>query len=612
MPLKKLVLKGETIDHAIKRGLKQIGLEENSVAIHVLQRDYTSFFSGHQPAVVAITYDEEESQNAIEEKAEKEFRKNFKFRFIDRSAQICLPAMFYDSRYYENDEKRENFLRRFLLEKYIDDPEEESIKQLSTNPQAQGNFVTVKTYDVQALNNRGDEIYLRIHENKMRVQAIIFHALTPSEDDVLGFLKKSGVTHGILIKNIQEVLSGKYTGFFDIARGKYPIDDKAAPLDIFFEEDEQKQFSSMMENLTIDTRSVKDINIADRNQLLMSIGDVSLGIDGYTTQGVTLRKKDIAGTAAVTCGPNVVMSDDEREVYAKKAGQIVWKPDEHYIDIEPIYIVDGNVDFEEGNIVGFVGKVVVKGDVKPKFSVIAEGDIEIHGSVEDAIIESTTGNVFIGGSIIHQNEGYIQAKVTIHGMIATNANLRAETIVMEKEVMNSNLEASKGIEIMGNPGVFVGGVAKAKDYIRANTIGSESWVPTKIHIGDVSDKKKRLRTLNQQIGKQLSDLKEAKQIVKLLQDRAQTQELSEAQVEQLENAQEKVAQLEEDIEYDREEEEIIQEEVDEQKDAYLEIIKTLYPHVDLYIFEGYYLPPEPETRTGFRCREGLIVRYSLV
>lgn len=612
MGKKKLTLKSDTVDYAIRRGLKQIGLEQKDVVIRVIQRDTHGFLSGPQQAIVAIIYDEEESRKAIQEKAEKEFRKKFKFRFEELSAQVCLPGMFYDTRYYETDERREEFLTEFLLEKYIDQPEKDAIKQLSTNPQAQGNYVTVKTFEAEDLNDRGDKIHLKVHPDNMRCQGIIFAENEPTEKEVVDYLVSKKIYRGVLIKNIREVLSTKYTGYFDMARGQYPVDDKPAPLDIFFDENEHKALSGMMEALVVDTRSVKDINIADRNQLLMCIGEVSTGEDGYTIQNITLRKRDIAPTAALTLGPNVSFSDDEREVYAKKAGHIVWRPEDNYIDIEPIYIVDGDVDYSEGNIIGFVGKVVIKGDVKPKFSVVAEGDIEVHGSVEDAIVESTTGNVFIGGSIIHQNEGYIQAKGSIHGMIATNAKLRAESIVMEKEVMNSDLESTGDIVITGSPGVFVGGIAKAKTFIKANTIGSESWVPTKIHIGDVSEKKKRLRALNQQIGKQLSDLKEAKQIVKLLQERQMTQDLSDAQMEQLEAAQERAVQLEEDIEYDREEEDTLKDEIESQKDARLEVYKTLHPHVDLYIFEGYYLPPSSESRTGFRCREGLIVRFSLL
>lgn len=618
MGKKKITLKGDTVDYAIRKGLKKIGLKKEDTLIRVEQREAHGFFGGHQEAIVSIIYDAEESQGALDERAADEFRRNFKFDFKDLGARICLPSMFFDSRYYENDEKREVFLRAFLVEKGIPDPENDAIRQLSTNPQAQNTFVTVKTFTAVPLNERGDMIHLNISPNKMLCNSLIFFVSDdpempgPNEDEVFEVLKEHKVFKGIRRKSLQTILDLRHTGFFDLAKGKFPVDDAPAPMELFFQADEQKAFGNMMEALKVDTRSVKDINIADRNQLLMRIGEITIGNDGFTIEGIVLRKKEIAPTTAVKAGPNIYKSDNQRELFAKKAGHIVWNEDEHYIDIEPVYIVEGNVDFNEGNIVGFVGKVVVKGDVKPKFSVVAEGDIEIHGSVEDATVESTSGNVFVGGSIIHQNEGYIQAKNNVNGMIATNAKIRARNIIVQKEVMNSDFEATNKIIVMGTPGVFVGGVAKAKNLIRINIVGSESWVPTKIHVGDVSEKKKRLRALNQQIGKQMSELKEAQQIVSLLQERQQTHDLNEGQEEQLNFANDKIEKIEEDIEYDREEEDEIRQEIEAQQEAKLEIIKVLHPHVDLYIFEGYYLPPTAENRTGFRCKEGLIVRYSLL
>ena len=97
-----------------------------------------------------------------------------------------------------------------------------------------------------------------------------------------------------------------------------------------------------------------------------------------------------------------------------------------------------------------------------------------------------------------------------------------------------------------------------------------------------------------------------------MQERQQTHGLSEAQQEQLSTTLERISGLEADLQYDREEEEELKKVIDSQKEARLEVVKTLYPQVDLFIFEGYYLPPNPESRTGFRCKEGLIIRYTLI
>ena len=71
----------------------------------------------------------------------------------------------------------------------------------------------------------------------------------------------------------------------------------------------------VMELLTIDTRSVKDINIAERNQILMHIGDIVIGHDGWTITGKAVSKANVDDTAAgIKTGPNVYLSDNGKKI----------------------------------------------------------------------------------------------------------------------------------------------------------------------------------------------------------------------------------------------------------------------------------------------------------
>jgi uncharacterized protein (DUF342 family) len=305
------------------------------------------------------------------------------------------------------------------------------------------------------------------------------------------------------------------------------------------------------------------------------------------------------------------MSDDGKEVYSQKSGHIVWRPDDTFIDIEPVYIVEGNVDFSEGNIIGFVGKVIIQGDVKPKFSVVAEGDIEIHGSIEDATVRSTNGNVMVAGSIINRTEGAVGAKNTVQCNICTNANIKAHRILIEKEAMNSELVAEVEILAEGTPGTIIGGRVEANQFIRVNTIGSDRGVPTQILVGDVTELKKRLRTLNQKLTQSQSHLKEASQVLSILNTKQQAGELSESQQQQFDRTSDEVADLEDILDFSRREEDTLKTEIDNRRGARLEILKDIYREVDIRIFEGYFVPPTKESYTGFLCRKGRVQRYSL-
>ncbi|MDF2550116.1 MAG: polymerase [Chlamydiales bacterium] len=612
MAIKEVTVSGPTLDYAIKKGLDQIGLSQTSTYIRILQKDSQSVF-GHKEAIVTIAFDEDESKVALAHKTRSEFKTKFKFLLKEGKAFVQVPSSFYEPFYLPSKEDREKYLREFLKEQRVETPDEEAVQRLITDFHCQYELVAVKTFDCDPLDEKGGLIYLSVSADALLAEAIIFPGSEELEEGaIFKALKKRSIIKGVMLNHIRQALKTRFIGYFEVARGKAPVDDAIGRIEKFFQEDEHKEFTKMMELLTIDTRNIKEINIADRNQLLLQVGDVVIGEDGYTVDGRILKKKELgANEKGVKLGGNVQISDDGRSVYATESGHIVWKPDEKFIDIEPMYIVEGNVDFSEGNIVGFVGKVLIKGDVKPKFTVSAEGDVEIRGSVEDATVESLRGNVFIAGSVVHKRQGMIKAKETVHCALATNADLRAKRIVIEKECLNSHVEAEESIEIVGNPGAVIGGELIAKQLIRVNILGSENGVKTKVHVGDVTELKKRLRTLMQKLNLLANQLKETQQILAILETKKQRSKLSAGQEEQLQKVLQEIPGLEDAIQFGQQDENLVRAEIQKQKSARLEILKTLHAQVDIYCFEAYYIPPTKEAYVGFKCQDGEIKRYQL-
>ncbi len=611
MGLKRLTVKGDTVDFAIRKGLQEIGLPQEQTFIQIIQRESDTIF-GYREAAISIVYDEDEANTAIAEKTFNEFRRKFKFRYAEQQAQVQVPAVFYDDLYLHNPEERTEFLHNYLRENGIEEPDESAIRNIVEDFQNQAQFVPIKTLECESLNEEGGSIHFRLDEEEMVCEVILFPGGEITEEQVVNYLKEKGILRGFRKGNIRRVLETGFIGLFDAARGEPAVHDRPGNIDKFFQEDEHKEFAQMIEDLTIDTRAIKEINIADRNQLLMRIGEIVPGRDGYTATGKILQRQELADTdEAVKLGDNVYMSDDGKEVYAKKSGHILWRAQDSYIDVEPVYIVEGNVDFSEGNIIGFVGKVIIKGDVKPKFSVVAEGDIEIHGSVEDATVRSTSGNVLVAGSVVHKMEGAISAKDTVQCCIATNAKVKARRILIEKESMNSHLDAEEEIIAEGTPGAIIGGKVEATHLIRANSIGSERGVPTLILVGDVTDLKKRLRTLHQRVMKDTRLLKEANQVLNILNSKAEEGQLSDSQKQQHQRTTAEVEDLGDSIEFAREEEEKLKKEIDLRRGARLEVMKDVHREVDIRIFEGVFIPTSKEQFTGFLCRKGRVQRYTL-
>lgn len=451
-----------------------------------------------------------------------------------------------------------------------------------------------------------------LEERENKAKQMVEEMYVIGLEDILAILKKHRCVKGVLKRNILKAIKEQPEGYFEVARGKLPVDDQAPSLELYFRNKQSSQSATRtMEAMTVDVRNVKDISVAERNQLLIRIGEVIEGENGFTVQGEVLEKKSLEEVCPIKLGEGVYLADNNREVYAKSEGHIVWRPEEFFLDVEAIYLVEGNVDFSQGNINGFVGKVIINGDVKPKFSVSAEGDIEIHGDVEDSYIESTAGNVTVHGTVVHQNEGYVKAAETFNGSIASNAKIFAKDIIMEKQVFNSELRAKNEIKVLGTPGVIVGGETHASHAVYANIIGSDSWVATEVHIGDVTEIKNKVRMLSQRINETEELIKETKRIISMLKTLQSSHELTEMQTQQLSDSVERLKALKKDLDRDMAERVRLKEEIENCKKAKLEVQNTLHPQVSLYIFDGYFLPKKPEERTGFICKENLIKRYPI-
>jgi uncharacterized protein (DUF342 family) len=606
MGIKTLEKRGITVAEAVKSALGEIKLSAEQTFIKIIQEDYRGLFI-KKDAVIAVVYEEEESRQAFIKEA-----LNIEKRYEKGQLLVKVPPQFHDTAYMKDEKERFDNLLKYLQQEGFRTPDEETLKQISADSQSVNSFICVQKFEAIELNDEGGAIYLEYSPDMLLCRGLIFFHGPITKGMILKALSSFGCCWGILNQTLDYVLEYHIDGFFTLAQGKAPIPPIPGEIEFFFEADENKLFEQMTQLSKSDTRTVKKINVADRNQMLLRIGKHTPGVNGFQVDGkVLLAPEYDPESSAIKTGENVYFSDDGREIYAKQSGHIRWKKSERFLDIEAIYTVEGNVDFNEGNIIGFVGKVLVMGDVRPKFSVIAEGDVEIRGSVEDAIIESLQGSVFVGGAIVHTGEGYIQAKETVHGMLAINANIRAKKIMIEKEAKNSTLNAEEEVIATGNPGVIMGGVTSARLLIEANMVGSESWVDTKLYVGDVREMKKRLNNMRQKCYENKETLQNNVGVIKLLQKRQEKSPLSEPQQMQLNFLLEKNQELEQDIEYYTKEQEKITVDIEKRKDAKLKIVKKIFPKVDIYLYDTYCQTEQEENALLYAAREGLITRLPL-
>ncbi|MGI5921717.1 MAG: DUF342 domain-containing protein [Syntrophomonadaceae bacterium] len=203
------------------------------------------------------------------------------------------------------------------------------------------------------------------------------------------------------------------------------------------------------------------------------------GIPGRDVTGREIpakRGKDIR----LPKGQNTVADQDEIKLYSSADGNVRIK--DHKVVVESVFELNGDVDFSSGNI-NFVGNVFINGNVCQGFQVIAGGDIEIRGFVEDAVV-TAGGNIMVKGGITGVLKGLIKAGENISARFVENSRLEAgKDVLVGEGIMQSIAKAGGSIKVTDKKAAIVGGVIQAYREVESKVIGSPLATQTTIEVG---------------------------------------------------------------------------------------------------------------------------------
>ncbi|WP_369345642.1 FapA family protein [Caldalkalibacillus mannanilyticus] len=213
-------------------------------------------------------------------------------------------------------------------------------------------------------------------------------------------------------------------------------------------------------------------------------------------------------------GKNVVLEPTTQALYAVISGQVSITSDEK-INVFPIFEVNGDLDFEIGNI-DFVGNVVIRGNVPTGFKIKAKGDVRITGSVEGAEIDAE-GSITIQSGITAQHKGEVKAGRDLKTNFISNGNVSADgDVIVAQSIMHSNVIAGGSITCMGAKGLIVGGSIQAGKSVKCRTIGNMMATPTRIEVGANPKLMNRIREIQQILRDHSVTLEKTEQALKVL------------------------------------------------------------------------------------------------
>ena len=202
------------------------------------------------------------------------------------------------------------------------------------------------------------------------------------------------------------------------------------------------------------------------------------GKDGLNVFGDKLfAEKPI--TKFPTAGDNVRLDTNKSAYYAQINGRVILFNNVLFVNEK--YVVEEDVDITIGNIT-HTGSVIVNRDVLSGAKIEADGNIEVHGTIENAEIRTKANLIAHGG--IRQAEGQkIVAEGGIHAKSIDGGDFQAKNdIVIEKEIINCHIRTLGAVIIpRGN---IVGGEIIALKGIYAGYTGRQTYVPTMLVAGE--------------------------------------------------------------------------------------------------------------------------------
>lgn len=355
---------------------------------------------------------------------------------------------------------------------------------------ADDTFVKIAEFD----HKRSEDAVLSFEIVDLEMKAYLIvrqpgpNGADPSADEIHAFLKMNGVVYGHLDDEIEKIAnSPQYNARLLVAQGEKPENGDDGTIIYNFETETNKIRLKEIDG-KIDFRELNKINNVVEGQVLAKMIPPKRGVNGHTVTGKILPAKDGRPTA-FEIGNNVRISDDGMQAIAAANGQVLTSGGK--LSVEPVYVVNGNVDLKSGNIL-FLGSVVVKGNVEDGFAVKAAGNIEIQGSVGKCELDAE-GDIIVRQGINGKSSGMVRAGGSLWSKFIENSDLESGGyVVVSDGIINSRVYADKKIICRGKRASIVGGTLRATEGITAKTLGSVAGMETILEVGNDPKMKAKL------------------------------------------------------------------------------------------------------------------------
>ena len=356
--------------------------------------------------------------------------------------------------------------------------------------------------------------------------------------------------------------------------------------------------SEIEEAPQVDEQGVADM-MSGHHFTIVSVGDklmrkepATAGFPGKDVTGTELKSipgKDPGFTKNMQ-GAELSPQDPNLLIAAIKGHPIIMK---NGVCVDPVLHVD-TVDVSTGNI-EFDGSLEVRGDVAAGMQINVTGDVVVKGVIERSIVKAGNDIVVRGGvfgldgldfdSEDEAQKFMLYAQGNIDASFVSSAAIKAEGDVIVKQYIGNSLVVAGNQLLLGQQGgkgILFGGLARARYFAAVTQLGNESYLETKLIVGEYHLLMQQLVSLKKTLA---TRQKEAEQLQEILEkvERQKNVKLGKVALDKTQrisntiNAiREKVAELKAKISE-------IAIGLSQHKDAHVVVSKKIHPNASLSI-----------------------------
>jgi uncharacterized protein len=586
-------VQGTSLDEALKQASIELSLPVKNIEYEILQKGSRGVLGAGRKPYLLLAYpaSEQHEDESMDDAFDVDFGFDEEVEDVDRDGEtfvklspkgILLKVTKPEGRGRRASEKQAMEAVRARTDGKVDAGRVSKAVKL-----AEGEFITIGDYDYNPAVDAVLSVEIADAEMKAYLTALPPGpgGSDPEYDNIVSFLQDHGVVEGLkedILRRFSD--NPMYREPVLVAEGSKPKNGADARVVLNFETDEHA-VNLREQDGRVDFKELNIVQNVVEGQVLAKKTPAERGQPGRTVTGKLLPAKDGHDTK-IEIGKNVRLSEDGRTAIAELNGQVFLHNGK--IQVEEVYVVNGNVNLKTGNIT-FLGGVVVKGSVDDGFNVKASGNIEVMGSVGKSLLDAE-GDIIVRQGVAGKETGVVRAGGNVWSKFIENVTVEAGGLVIVSDgIINCDVFANRKVICRGKRARIVGGRVRAAEEIDAKTLGSSAGKETVLEVGYDPKSKQKLSDLREKRDEQREELENVKRDLKtLISLSKQKKEIPKEKVQQFKDLQARNKELTEELER-------VQNDISE-LETYLDGLKlagkisasgTVYTGVKLYVKEAF-------------------------